>query len=238
MPMNRTLSETAGTPLLKRSDMKQAVAYYRVSTERQGQSGLGLEAQKRSVTEFSSAHGYVLDKEFIEIETGKRNNRPVLAKALQRCKLKSATLLIAKLDRLGRNLRFITTIQESGVEFTAVDNPNAGKFMVHIMAAVAEYERDQISERTTAALQAAKARGIKLGVYGRKVLAIENKKKANAYAQSMQPLIEELRAKGMVTVRQIANELNRLKIATYYNRKWHPTTVHNMLKRIREITKN
>lgn len=218
--------------------MKKAVAYYRVSTERQGRSGLGLEAQKKSVTEFSKAHGYVLDKEFIEIETGKRNNRPVLTEALARCKSVNATLLIAKLDRLGRNLRFITTIQESGVDFTAVDNPNAGKFMVHIMAAVAEYERDQISERTIAALQAAKARGVKLGVYGRKVLALRNKTKAVAYALTLKPTIENLRVKGIVTVRQIANELNRLGIATYYNRKWHPTTVYNLLKRLRKITEN
>ena len=212
--------------------MKKAVAYYRVSTERQGQSGLGLDAQKKSVTDFSKANGYELYYEFIEIETGKRNNRPVLAEALAWCKEKDATLLIAKLDRLGRNLRFITAIQESGVDFTAVDNPNAGKFMVHIMAAVAEYERDQISERTTAALQAAKARGVKLGVYGRDVLSMENKRQAVAFAVSMKPIIETLQSKGFTTVRRIADELNRMNIPTYHKAKWYPTTVHMLVKRM------
>lgn len=212
--------------------MKKAVAYYRVSTERQGQSGLGLDAQKKSVTDFSSTHGYVLVQEFIEIESGKRNNRPVLAAALARCKAKDATLLIAKLDRLGRNLRFITAIQESGVEFTAVDNPNAGKFIVHIMAAIAEYERDQISERTTAALQAAKARGVRLGVYGCDVQSQENRRLAIAFANRMKPIIEGLHAEGIKTVRSIADELNRLKIPTYRNSKWYPTTVHMLVKRI------
>lgn len=213
--------------------MKHAVAYYRVSTERQGQSGLGLEAQQKSVTEFSGLHSYALDQEFIEIESGKRNNRPVLAEALARCRAINATLLIAKLDRLGRNLRFITAILESGVEFTAVDNPNAGKFMVHIMAAVAEYERDQISERTIAALQAAKARGVRLGVHGREVLAQENRQQANTFANAMKPVIEGLQAQGIKTVRCMANELNRLHIPTYRKRKWYPTTVHQLLKRIR-----
>jgi Site-specific recombinases, DNA invertase Pin homologs len=212
--------------------MRKAVAYYRVSTERQGQSGLGLDAQKKSVTDFSNANSYVLDYEFIEIETGKRNNRPVLAEALAWCKEKEATLLIAKLDRLGRNLRFITAIQESGVDFTAVDNPNAGKFMVHIMAAVAEYERDQISERTTAALQAAKARGIRLGVYGRDVLSMQNKRQAIAFAISMKPVIETLQSNGFNTIRRIADELNRLNIPTYHKAKWYPTTVYQLIKRL------
>jgi len=212
--------------------MKHAVAYYRVSTERQGQSGLGLEAQQKSVTEFSGLHSYALDQEFIEIESGKRNNRPVLAEALARCRAINATLLIAKLDRLGRNLRFITAILESGVEFTAVDNPNAGKFMVHIMAAVAEYERDQISERTIAALQAAKARGVRLGVHGRDVLAQENRQQANAFASAMKPVIEGLQAQGIMTVRRMAEELNRLHVPSYRKCKWYPTTVYQLIKRI------
>lgn len=133
--------------------MKRAVTYYRVSTKRQGESGLGLESQKQSVLDFAKNNDYVLIGEFTEIESGKRNNRPVLQKALAQCRKDSTILLIAKLDRLGRNVAFISALMESGVEFKAVDNPYAGKLLVHIMAAFAEHERDRISERTTRVLQ-------------------------------------------------------------------------------------
>ncbi|HEY1054300.1 MAG TPA: recombinase family protein [Emticicia sp.] len=215
--------------------MKKVVAYYRVSTERQGQSGLGLEAQQRSVRDFIAANNFQIDAEFIEIESGKKNNRPVLIKALAQCKTESALLLIAKLDRLGRNLHFITAIQESGVEFRAVDNPHAGKLIIHIMAAIAEYERDQISERTTAALKSAKARGKRLGSYGRDVLSKYNMQQANAFADAMRPLIQNLQRQGINSMRSIAQELNRLHIPTYRNSKWHPTTVHLLIRRILNI---
>ncbi len=213
--------------------MKKAVAYYRVSTARQGQSGLGLEAQKKSVTDFIRTNGYVLDKEFIEIESGKKSNRPILAKALIRCKTFKATLVIAKLDRLARNVRFISTLMESKVDFKAVDNPYAEDFILHIMAAFAQHERVQISKRTIAALRAAKSRGVKLGTYGSEVLSIENRQKAIVFSDKMKPIIELLQAKGIKTVRSIANELNRLEIPTYRNSKWYPTTVHTLVKRIK-----
>lgn len=213
--------------------MKKAVAYYRVSTARQGQSGLGLDAQKKAVTDFVRTNGYVMDKEFIEIESGKKDNRPILAKALIRCKTFKATLVIAKLDRLARNVRFISTLMESKVDFKAVDNPYAEDFILHIMAAFAQHERVQISKRTIAALRAAKSRGVKLGTYGSEVLSIENRQKAIVFSDKMKPIIELLQAKGIKTVRSIANELNRLEIPTYRNSKWYPTTVHTLVKRIK-----
>ena len=132
------------------------VAYYRVSTDRQGRSGLGLEAQRAAI------RGYLgqatPSAEFTEIETGKRNDRPELERALALCRKRKAKLVIAKLDRLSRNLAFIAALMDSGVEFVAVDNPHATRLTLHILAAVAEHAREMIAERTKAALQAAKAR--------------------------------------------------------------------------------
>lgn len=139
------------------------VAYFRVSTDRQGKSGLGLEAQRQAVTDYLNGGRWAFVGEFTEIESGKRNDRPQLAAALAACKKLKAKLVIAKLDRLGRNLAFIATLMESGVEFVAVDNPHANKLTVHILAAVAQHEREMISERTKAALAAAKRRGKRLG---------------------------------------------------------------------------
>src|SRR5271165_4993500 len=135
------------------------VAYFRVSTDRQGKSGLGLEAQRESVLRYLDGGRWTLIAEFTEIESGKRNDRPELEKALAACKKQKAKLVIAKLDRLSRNLAFIATLMDSGVEFIAVDNPHANKLTIHILAAVAEHEREMISARTSAALKAAKAPG-------------------------------------------------------------------------------
>jgi DNA invertase Pin-like site-specific DNA recombinase len=212
--------------------MKQAITYYRVSTERQGKSGLGLEAQQSMVSAFAGSNGFNVVAEFTEVESGKKDNRPVLLAALASCRANNAVLLIAKLDRLGRNVAFISALMQSGVEFKAVDNPYAGKFMVHIMAAVAEHEREQISERTTAALQAAKLRGVELGKNGKYVLSKLNKVLADGFAWDMKPIIDSVRLDGFTTVRQIAKELNRLQIPTYRQTKWHPTTVHQLLQRI------
>jgi predicted site-specific integrase-resolvase len=144
------------------SKARRFVAYYRVSTERQGTSGLGLEAQQKAVRDYLNGTAWELVAEHIEIESGKRADRPELVKALEACKRHKARLVIAKLDRLSRNLAFVATLMDAGVEFTAVDNPHANKLTVHILAAVAQHEREMISERTTAALQAAKARGVRL----------------------------------------------------------------------------
>jgi DNA invertase Pin-like site-specific DNA recombinase len=139
------------------------VAYYRVSTNRQGESGLGLDAQRKAVTDYLDGGSWKLLAELTEIESGKHADRPQLAVALAACKKHKARLVIAKLDRLSRNLAFIATLIDSGVEFVAVDNPHANKLTVHILAAVAQHEREMISQRTKDALQAAKARGTQLG---------------------------------------------------------------------------
>ena len=142
---------------------RRFVAYYRVSTDRQGRSGLGLEAQQKAVRDYLDGGAWEIVAEFIEVESGKKSDRPELARALDACRKHKARLVIAKLDRLSRNLAFIATLMDSGVEFVAVDNPHANKLTIHILAAVAEHEREAISERTKAALAAAKARGTKLG---------------------------------------------------------------------------
>jgi DNA invertase Pin-like site-specific DNA recombinase len=141
------------------------VAYYRVSTDKQGASGLGLEAQQAAVQSYLNGGRWRLVAEFTEVESGKRNNRPRLAEALAVCRRRKATLVIAKLDRLARNVHFISGLLETGVNFVATDCPNDDRFMLHIRAAIAEDEARKISNRTKAALAAAKARGVELGGY-------------------------------------------------------------------------
>lgn len=211
----------------------EAVAYYRVSTERQGKTGLGLEAQQEAVKAFAKRNGFTIREEFIEIESGAKNKRPQLLQAFAVCRKRHAMLLIAKLDRLGRNMAFISALMEARVDFKAVDNPYANKLVLHIMAAFAEHERDMISQRTKDALQAAKKRGVELGSYGRHVLSKRNKENAWAFLMVMKPIIEQVQGKGFITVRAIAGELNRMHIPTYRNSdKWQPGSVHNILKQI------
>ncbi|SRR6266446_3702386 len=151
------------------------IAYYRVSTKRQGQSGLGLDAQKDAVMAYLNGGNWTLKEEFVEVESGRKvKNRPALQQAIAACRKHKATLVIAKLDRLARNVAFISNLMESKVAFVAVDNPHATRFTLHILAAVAEHEADIISQRTKSALSAAKARGTELGRYG-KILAEQNK---------------------------------------------------------------
>src|SRR6059058_2627218 len=139
------------------------VAYYRVSTARQGRSGLGLEAQRKAVTDFLNGGSWELSAEFVEVESGNSNDRPQLEQALATCELSGATLVVAKLDRLSRNLAFLAKLQDSGARFVAADMPEANELTIHIMAAVAQAERKAISARTKEALAAAKARGVRLG---------------------------------------------------------------------------
>lgn len=214
--------------------MKPAIPYYRVSTARQGQSGLGLEAQGKAVRDFAQANSLQLLKEFTEVESGGRNKRPVLLEAIAACKESNAILLIAKLDRLGRNVVFISTLLAAKVEFVAVDNPYANKLIVHILAAFAEHERDLISTRTKEALRAAKHRGVQLGANGKYNLSRRNREASHAFAGKMRPVIEKLRLEGFRTVREISAELNRLNVPTYQNqgKRWHPATVHKILKSI------
>ncbi len=215
---------------------KKAVPYYRVSTERQGYSGLGLEAQQKSVHDFALNNKLVLLNEYTEIESGKKSNRPILLQAIEECKKQSAILLIAKLDRLGRNVAFISKLMESDVDFIAVDNPSANKLIVHIMAAFAEYERDQISTRTKEALQAAKRRGKLLGRFG-KTLSKRNKKASIQFARKMKPVIKILKREGYETVRELTEALNSHHIPTYTGKeaRWHINTVHRLLKQIEHL---
>src|SRR5262249_27166121 len=172
------------------------VAYFRVSTDRQGKSGLGLNAQRQAVMNYLDGGRWTLVDEFTEVESGKRADRPELEKALVACKKQKAKLVIAKLDRLSRNLAFIATLMESGVEFVAVDNPHANKLTIHILAAVAQHEREMISERTKAALQAAKKRGQRLGNPNLAAAAERGtaavKANARRFAANVRPIIDEI----------------------------------------------
>lgn len=212
---------------------KKFTAYYRVSTDRQGASGLGLEGQKEAVSNYiASCHGS-LEIDFIEVESGKKNNREELNKAIEYCRKHKTTLLIAKLDRLSRNVSFISGLMESGIKFIACDNPHANELVLHMMAAFAEFERKQISERTTHALRAAKARGVKLGTYG-KTLAKHNKQKADQFALGLAPVISEIKAHGVKTIRGICNELNKRNVRTARDNQFYPATTHALLERINQ----
>ena len=210
------------------------VSYIRVSTERQGRSGLGLEAQRTAVSRFVAQRGGDVLTEFTETESGKRSDRPELAKALAACRRHKATLVIAKLDRLARNVALIANLMDSRVDFVCCDMPDAGRLTLHIMAAMAEHERAMISERTKAALAAAKARGTVLGTNG-KALAAKSIEEADAFAARMAPVLADLKAEGVTTVRALADELNRRSLPTARGGAWHPMTVHRLLKRIEAL---
>jgi DNA invertase Pin-like site-specific DNA recombinase len=218
------------------------VAYLRVSTDKQGKSGLGLEAQREAIARFLDGGEWKLIGEFVEIESGKRNDRPQLATALKHAKRTGATLVIAKLDRLARNVAFVSNLMESGAEFVAVDNPHANRLTIHILAAVAEDEARRISERTKAALAAAKARGVKLGglrgdgshlrgyhAEGTKAV----RARAAERAEEMAPLVKEIRSIGITTARGIAAELNRRGILPPRRGQWHTASVSRLLSRLR-----
>jgi DNA invertase Pin-like site-specific DNA recombinase len=218
------------------------VAYYRVSTQKQGNSGLGLEAQQAAVRTYLNGGKWKLVGEFTEVETGKRSDRPKLEAALALCRKRKATLVIGKLDRLGRKLAFIANLMDSGVDFVAADCPNDDRFMLHIRAAVAEDEARKISERTKAALAVAKARGVVLGGYrgGPAVLteqarqaAVEARRGAAAdraleYAEA----IEAIRAAGVTSASGIARELNRQGIKAVRGGEWQAVQVQHLLRRM------
>jgi DNA invertase Pin-like site-specific DNA recombinase len=208
------------------------VAYYRVSTQRQGQSGLGLDAQKASVEQHIARHGGELIESFTEVESGRKmRNRPELQRALDLAKRKRATLIIAKLDRLARNLHTVTSLMESRIEFVAVDNPNANRLTIQILAAVAEDESRRASIRTSEALRQAKARGIKIGETG-KILAKKHKKEAMKKAESYLGVVRTIRALGLSKVRDIRDELNRRNIPSPGGGSWHLPNTHRLLTRL------
>jgi DNA invertase Pin-like site-specific DNA recombinase len=210
------------------------VAYLRVSTARQGESGLGMEAQRAAVEAFARQHGGAIVASFVEVETGKRSDRPELAKALEAARRGKATLLIAKLDRLARNVAFIANLMDAGVEFLACDQPFASRLTLHILAAVAEDEARRISERTKAALAAAKARGKKLGS---PIVAktIEKARAArSAYAakanEGTRQVIADINATGIHTLVGIAKALKARGVRTPRGSvEWQPTQVARLL---------
>lgn len=217
----------------------KVVAYYRVSTDRQGRSGLGLEAQRAAVEAFIRDRGGELMASFVEVESGKRNDRPELTKALRAAKMAAAKLLIAKLDRLSRNAAFLLLLQESGVRFVAVDMPEADNFTVGILALVAQREREMISTRTKAALAAAKARGQRLGNtatlrpgIGREAALSAHQAMAAARAKEVLEEITQLRSEGHTSAKAIARELTRRGVVTAQGKaKWSATQVARVLAR-------
>ncbi|MCE6993182.1 recombinase family protein [Dyadobacter sp. CY323] len=214
----------------------KAVAYYRVSLDKQGRSGLGLEAQQMAVEQFATMQGYDIAAAYTEVESGRKNKRPQLLAALSQCRKERATLIIAKLDRLGRNVAFISNLMESKVEFKAVDNPHASRVMLHMLAAFAEHEAVQIGTRTKEALAAAKRRGVILGKHGH-VLGKKNKTAADQFAEQMRPVIEGLKEEGFITVRAIRDELNSRNVPTYRHngQKWHIPNVYALLNRLGSV---
>ncbi|PJE31344.1 Site-specific DNA recombinase [Pseudooceanicola antarcticus] len=219
------------------------VTYCRVSTRSQGQSGLGLEAQQAAIGNFAAANAAQIVGAFTEVESGRKADRPQLQAALKLAKLTSSKLVIAKLDRLSRNAAFLLNLQDSGVDFIACDNPSATPLTVGILAIVAQDEARAISERTKAALAAAKARGQRLGNpngaealrragKGNKASRLTASANADNRAQDLAETLAEVQAKGITTLAGIAKELNRRGINTARGKSWHPSSVANLRARL------
>jgi DNA invertase Pin-like site-specific DNA recombinase len=214
------------------------IAYYRVSTQKQGQSGLGLEAQRVAVANYLNGGDWKLVNEYVEIETGKGadalDRRPQLKAAIEACRKQKATLVIAVLDRLGRNVHFISGLMESGIDFISVESPNDSPFMLHVKAAVAEEEGRKISSRTKAALQAAKARGVVLGAAGATNLKpnIEQRQQAAAeFAGNLKGIIESMMARGL-SQRAMCEELNKLGVPTARGGRWSQIQLQRVIGRL------
>ncbi len=216
---------------MKRSKTNHFVSYLRVSTTRQGLSGLGLEAQRAAVDQYITISGGNIAAEFVEVESGAKRGRPILAEALAECRRLKATLLIAKLDRLARNVAFVSSLMEGGVDFVAVDAPFANKLMIHILAAFAEHEREQISERTRRALAAAKARGIQLGRNGA-VLAEANRAEAVVWAEKVREPALQAISEGAGTLATLSAHLNNSGCRTREGSMWSPGTTSRLLARL------
>lgn len=229
--------------------MKNFIAYYRVSTARQGLSGLGLEAQKKAVLDYLNGGSWELIAEYTEVESGKRsNNRPQLQAALNHCKITGATLVINKADRLARNVAFVSALMESGVEFVITEMPSANKLTIHVVAAVAEEEARMISKRTKAALTASKER-VKAGTReewkpkrqlteadkakGRLMGDAAKRAKADKFAEQVRPMIDKMKVEGL-SLRKIAEKLNEGNVLTARGKRgaWTATAVRNVLNRV------
>jgi len=223
--------------------VQHAVAYYRVSTARQGRSGLGIEAQRAAVTRFAEAEGYELTAEFVEAESGKGadalDRRPQLAAALAAGRAKKCPVIVAKLDRLSRDVAFIAGLMAQRVPFIVAElGADADPFMLHLYAALAEKERRLIGERTKSALAARKAQGARLGnprnaleaaAVGRRVQVAD----ADAFAANVLPIVESLRASGIRDLRGLAAALNDRGVRTARGARWHVSNVKNLIDRCR-----
>lgn len=237
-----------------KTSAKTFVSYLRVSSRAQGDSGLGIEAQRADVARHVAACTGSVIAEYVEVESGKKSDRPKLAEALALVRASRATLIVAKMDRLARNVAFLSTLMESGVDFLAVDNPHATRLTVHILAAVAEFEREMIVKRTSAALAQAKLRGVALGsrrpghwagredqrhrgaVLGARRAAARHRQRADAAAQDIAPLVVQLRSEGQ-SLSAVARTLNARGIPTRRGCRWTPTGVGNVLRRLGHTTK-
>jgi len=224
------------------------VSYLRVSTDKQGRSGLGLEAQRAAVESYLNGGRWAVVAEYVETESGKRSDRPKLAKALSHAKAIGATVVFAKLDRLSRNVDLLRSLVMSDVDLVFCDLPHVppgamGRFLLTQMASVAELEAGLISERTKAALAAAKARGVKLGnpngaralrgkQVGNKQAVAAVKANAQRRASNLQNIVDDLRAQGVTSIRNIAAELNARGILTPRGASWHATSAARLLSRL------
>ena len=217
------------------------VVYYRVSTQKQGKSGLGLAAQKEAVNNFINTIPNAKNlKEFVEVESGKNAERPELGTAIEYAKQNHATLLVAKLDRLSRDLHFITTLEKSGVDFVCADMPDANRLTIHLIASIAQHERELISQRTKAALHQAKKRGVKLGASNPKIYEalksarkVGNKKskfQAKEFAIKMKVIIEPL-LKANMSKTDIVNHLNACGVRTQYDCKWDRKQLYRVMQK-------
>ncbi|MCH7725341.1 MAG: recombinase family protein [Planctomycetes bacterium] len=227
--------------------MPNLITYYRVSTKRQERSGLGLEAQQAAVADFARQADANVLAAYTETETGKRSDRPELAKAIAHAKRASATLVVAKLDRLARNVAFTSALMESGIDFVACDNPHANRLTIHILAAVAEDEARRISERTKAALAAAKRRGTRLGAAnpkcrnltdearqnGARAAGIAVKRQADEAYEDLRDVLAPLRPH--LSFQQIADILNMRGERTRRGKPWTDVAVRRAVLRLRII---
>jgi len=224
----------------------QVVTYFRVSTAAQGRSGLGLEAQRHAVQGFCRQRGCEVLAEYMEIESGKRNDRPELQRALHHAKVTGATLVVAKMDRLSRNAAFLLALRDSGARLIAADQPDVNELTVGILAVIAEDERRRISERTAAALQAAKARGTKLGnpngaaairraARGNGAAVSALKAAADRHAADLAPVVAHLKSEGCGSLRELAAGLNERRMRTPRGGAWYPTSVKNLLARLEAL---
>lgn len=224
----------------------KVVSYIRVSTDKQQRSGLGLEAQQAAIKAYSAANAAQIIAEYVEVESGRKNDRAQLTAALRHARVHGARLLIAKLDRLGRNAAFLMALRDSGADFVACDDPHTTPLTAGIKAIIAEEEARQISSRTVSALAACKARGVKLGNpngaaalrragKGNKASCEAQRAKADAFAADLSDTLADVHAAGHTTLKAQAQELNRRGIKTARGGRWHPSSVANLHMRLSEV---